>query len=99
MRHLVAKDVEDDRPRQTNERDQPKDDTEREEPKFRARPQVLMNCSPGEGGEKCLGQNRAPWQQKNCDDVFDPARWHGQWHRVERDAPRHRRDIAHDPYA
>ena len=73
MSHLVAKDVNDDRPRQTKERDQPKYDTERKEPKFRARPQAMMNRCSGESGEKCLGQNRTPWQQKDRDDVFDPA--------------------------
>jgi hypothetical protein len=99
VRHLVAEDVNDDRSRQTNERDQPKDDAEREKPKFRARPQALMNCCPGKSSEECLGQDRAPWQQKNCDDIFDPARRHGQRHRVMREMPRHRRDIAHDPHA
>src|SRR4029079_6355135 len=99
MRHLVAKDVDDDRPRQTDECDQPKDNAEREEPKFRARPQALMNCCSGKSGKECLGQDRARWQKKNCDDVFDPARRHGQRHRLERNAPRRRREVAYDPYA
>ena len=99
MRHLVAKDVDDDRSRQTYERDEPKDDTEREEPKFRAGPQALINRRSGESGEKCLGQDRAPWQQKNRNDVFDPTRRDGQRHRGIRRPPRRRHDIAHDLYS
>src|SRR6266516_2969150 len=98
MRQLVTEDVDNDWSRQTEERDQPKHCAESEKPKFRARPNLLMNCRAGEGGKKRLGENCAPRQQKDCGDIFHPARRHRQWHRMIGGTSRRRHDIAYDFY-
>src|SRR5205085_4929983 len=99
MRQLMTEDVDNDWSRQTEERNQPKHCAEGKKPKFRARPKLLVNCRAGEGGKKCLGKNCAPRQQKECDDIFHPARRHCQWHRMMRCAPPRRHDVAHGFYA
>src|SRR2546421_3539653 len=99
MRQLVAEDIDDDWSRQTEERDQPKHRPEGKKPKFRAGPKLLVNGRAGESGKKCLGENRAPRQQKECDDIFHPASRHRQWHRMVGRASLPRHDIGHDSYA
>src|SRR5437868_752718 len=96
MRQLVTEDVDDEWSRQSEERDQPKDHAEGKKPKFRASPELLVNSCAGEGSEKCLRQDRAPRQQKECDNIFHPARRHRQWHRMIGRAPPRPPDVAHD---
>src|SRR6266480_2490024 len=99
MCQLVAEDVDDDWSRQTEERDQPKHCAEGKKPKFRASPKLLVKRGTGESGKKCLGENRAPRQQKERDDIFHPPRRHRQWHRMIGGSSRRRHDIADDFYS
>src|SRR5438105_7790704 len=99
MRQLVAENVDNDWSGQTKKCDQPKHRAEGKKPKFRAGPELLVNCRPGESGKKCLGKNCAPRQQKERDDIFHPARRHRQWHRMIGGSSRRRHDIADDFYA
>src|SRR5882724_4544510 len=97
MGELMSKHIEDNRARQPEERDQPEDRAQREEPKFFARPKPLRHGRARKDGEKCLTDNGADRQQKECENKLYPScRDHEGIRRGNPESIRGPRDISND---
>lgn len=96
MRKFVAKNINDDRPRQSDKRDQPKHRAEKEKPELGPGPKSLRKSGARKPGKKRLGENGAPGKKKNGDDIFDPAGGNRHRHRAIRRASRGGHDVRND---